>query len=105
MFSRETRPCESNPAPRLHEKKLSWLFKALILIPVALLLSCSTPFSENKSMDSTGKTEKGENILEAKPRPGDVKIINGVEFIYEKNARFGYAPEEPEYMWVRKDQL
>jgi hypothetical protein len=24
--------------------------------------------------------------------------------IYEKNSHFGWGPDEPEYMWVRKDQ-
>ena len=104
MFSRETRPCESTLNPHLREKKISWLLKALMLIPVLFLLSCSTPLSQNKSMDSSAKTAGGEKVQEEKPRPGDVKIVNGVEMIYEKNSHFGWGPDEPEYMWVRKDQ-
>jgi len=104
MFSRETRPCNSKSSSHLHEKNISWLFKALILLPVPLLLSCSTLISENRSMDSAVKTEKAEKTQEGTPRLGDTKIVNGVEFIYEINPRFGSDPYEPQSKWFRKDQ-
>ncbi len=104
MFSRETRPCDSKSSSHLHEKNISWLFKALILLPVPLLLSCSTLISENRSMDSAVKTERGEKTREGTPKPGDTKIVNGVEFIYEINPRFGSDPYEPQCTWFRKDQ-
>ena len=104
MFSREARPCDSNSTSHLYEKSISWLIKALILLSVPLLLSCSTLFSENRLMNSTVKMERGEKTREATPKPGDTKIVNGVEFIYEINPKFGSDPYEPQCMWIRKDQ-
>ena len=38
------------------------------------------------------------------PNPGTIKSVDGVEYIYGKNRRFRNLPEEPEYVWIRKDQ-
>ena len=37
------------------------------------------------------------------PKPGDVRLVDGVEYIYASNRRFQLTPYEPEYQWVRKD--
>ncbi len=86
------------------------------LILVFLLASCSyMPFSKKKDAD-TGKqpaktaqpapkgTEKMERIDEKAAKPGDIKLIDGVEYIYARNKRYMLTPEEPEYVWIRKDQ-
>ncbi len=50
------------------------------------------------------KKDKGEEIREADPQPGDIKIMDGIEYIYARNRRFQLTPHEPEYLWLRKDQ-
>ena len=76
----------------------------LIILLVCLLASCSIPFGKKTPPPEATKTEKGEKIEDNKPRPGDIKMVDGVEYIYAKNIRFAQAPYEPEYVWVRKDQ-
>ena len=39
-----------------------------------------------------------------KPKPGDVRVVDGVEYIYARNRKFNISPDEPEYQWVPKDQ-
>ncbi|MCX5805358.1 MAG: hypothetical protein NT010_04720 [Proteobacteria bacterium] len=48
--------------------------------------------------------ENVENIDESKPKPGDIKVIDGVQYIYASNRKYMLTPYEPEYVWVRKDQ-
>jgi hypothetical protein len=35
---------------------------------------------------------------------GDIRVENGIEYMYARNRKFGSSPYEPEYMWVRKDE-
>lgn len=77
--------------------------KVLILLLVLLLASCST--AGKKKADQPLKTAKGEKVQDSlDPKPGDVKLVDGVEFIYARNRQYMLTPYEPEYMWVRKDQ-
>jgi hypothetical protein len=51
------------------------------------------------------KSEKGELVGEGeKPKPGDVRLVDGKEYIYVANRKFGMSPEEPQYLWMPKDQ-
>ncbi|MBA4417052.1 MAG: hypothetical protein C0392_03950 [Syntrophus sp. (in: bacteria)] len=51
------------------------------------------------------KADKGEEIREVvDPKPGDIQLLDGIEYIYTKNKKFMLTPYEPEYVWVRKDQ-
>jgi hypothetical protein len=88
--------------------------KKLIVLLIALsLVSCSTnPFAKKKD-ESTGttggetkkeQTQKATQIAEEAPKPGDIKVLDGVEYIYARNKRWQFTPYEPEYMWIRKDQ-
>ena len=76
----------------------------LIILLVCLLASCSIPFGKKKVDETATKTDKGQKIEDDQPKPGDIKMVDGVEYIYAKNRRFAQAPYEPEYVWVRKDQ-
>jgi hypothetical protein len=88
--------------------------KKLILILVALsLVSCSSnPFASKKDTASTTtspdskptQAQQAARVGEDKPSPGDIKVIDGVEYIYARNRRFMFTPYEPEYTWIRKDQ-
>lgn len=75
----------------------------LILLLVCLLASCSLPFGK-KTAQAPAKTEKGDKLVDDKPKPGDIKMVEGIEYIYAKNRRYLMAPYEPEYIWVRKDK-
>lgn len=84
--------------------------KLLILILALVLASCSSiPFLKKKT-DSAGKTttqaqtDKTARIEDQAPKPGDIKLIDGVEYIYARNRRFMFTPYEPEYVWIRKDE-
>jgi hypothetical protein len=79
----------------------------VILLIAAVPVACSMPFSSKKAADSPKKLEKGkaERVdLGSEPKPGDIKIVDGLEYIYAKNRRYLTSPYEPEYIWYRKDQ-
>ncbi|MCX5811642.1 MAG: hypothetical protein NT178_03755 [Proteobacteria bacterium] len=86
--------------------------KSLILLVIILLIASCSTFSKKKEDTSAKtppakadkKTEKMEAIEESTQKPGDIKVIDGVEYIYASNRRFMLTPYEPEYVWVRKDQ-
>lgn len=84
----------------------------ILFLAASFLASCSyLPFTKKK--DETAKTDqnksaqkKATNIDEVKePKPGDIKVIDGVEYIYARNKRWMMSPaNEPENVWIRKDQ-
>jgi hypothetical protein len=92
--------------------------KIYILILFAFtLLSCSSmPFAKNKTESGAGtvkktdetakaeKTDKGERVVDSEPKPGDIKVIDGIEYIYARNKKYMLTPYEPENVWIRKDQ-
>lgn len=82
--------------------------KFIIAFLVLVLASCSyLPFTKKKTdapAQTQKKTEKEQDARSGEPRPGDIKVIDGVEYIYARNRRFMHTPYEPEYIWLRKDQ-
>ena len=105
--------CSEVSAPMSHNH----MVKIYILLSIVFLLfSCSSiPFANSRTgseavkktdeMPSTKNTAKGERITDSSvPQPGDIKVIDGVEYIYASNVRYMYTPSEPEYKWIRKDQ-
>lgn len=80
-------------------KFLIWglLFSLLLAL---LLASCGASPAQ---ASEPPKKDKGEEIRDADPRPGDIKTADGVEYIYARNRRFQLTPYEPEYLWIRKD--
>lgn len=89
--------------------------KYIVLFLVLGLASCSwMPFVGKKSdkdaaqkkSDAATKTadkQKGEKVEEVAPKPGDIKVIDGVEYIYARNKKYMLTPYEPENVWIRKD--
>jgi hypothetical protein len=88
--------------------------KYIALFLVIGLASCSwMPFvgtsdkdAAQKKSDAATKTadkQKGEKIQEAALKPGDIKVIDGVEYIYARNRKYMLTPYEPENVWIRKD--
>jgi len=82
--------------------------KCLIMLLIFFLASCSyIPFTKKKGdtpPQAQKKEEKMEKIEEKEPKLGDIKVIDGVEYIYAKNRRYMLTPYEPENVWIRKDQ-
>jgi len=77
--------------------------KLLVLFLIVFLASCSWPFGK-KTNNSSANTEKGESVAQSdQPKPGDIKIVDGVEYIYARNRKYGLEQQE-EYVWMRKDQ-
>lgn len=91
----------------------------ILLISATLFISSCSYIPFIKKKDEAAKTSKKSeekdkkagkkevvNIEEAKdPKPGDIKVIDGVEYIYARNRRYVMNPGiEPENVWVRKDQ-
>jgi hypothetical protein len=83
-------------------KKIPLLAGGSMLLLVSLLISCSTSTGQKGPADAA-KTEKGEKLRQAGPVSGDVRLVNGVEYVYAHNSKFGVTPDEPEYAWVRKE--
>jgi hypothetical protein len=95
---------------------LSWWYKitnslwkyAATLLLAAFVTSCSSvPFSEKNQFAASGtepNTEKAARIEETVPEPGDIKVIDGVEYIYAQNRRYMFTPYEPLYVWIKKDE-
>ncbi len=76
----------------------------LVLFLVLLLASCSWPFGK-KTSNAPANSEKGESVGQSdQPKPGDVKIVDGVEYIYARNRRYNEFDEPEQYKWVRKDE-
>lgn len=88
--------------------------KFIVLLISLSLMACSitNPFSKKKddvsgapsSETKKGQAQKPTQIGEEAPKPGDIKVLDGVEYIYARNKRWQFTPYEPEYMWIRKDQ-
>ncbi|MCX5802811.1 MAG: hypothetical protein NTU69_04635 [Proteobacteria bacterium] len=82
--------------------------KCVIMLLIFFLASCSyIPFTKKKGdtpPQAQKKEEKMEKIEEKEPKLGDIKVIDGVEYIYAKNRRYMLTPYEPENVWIRKDQ-
>jgi hypothetical protein len=90
--------------------------KIFLLLLIFIFASCSyLPFTKKKDdatapkdtgTKKTAKTDKKtEKIEEKDPKPGDIKVIDGVEYIYTSNRKYMLTPYEPEYVWIRKDQF
>ncbi len=80
--------------------------KYTVIFLIFFLVSCGffTGKKDDKSPQAQKKAEKAEKIVETEPKPGDIKVIDGVEYIYARNKKFMLSPYEPENVWIRKDQ-
>ncbi len=90
--------------------------KIVILLLVIVLASCSyMPWGKKKDEDPAKTAKKTDSATQKKPARGepeevkepelgDIKVIDGVEYIYTRNRKYMLTPYEPPYVWVRKDQ-
>jgi hypothetical protein len=82
------------------------LFKGIITFAVIFFVSCShTTLTRDKGTGDSRKIPGTvQEARDAEPRTGDIRVVDGVEYVYGKNVRYGYATNEPLYVWVRRDQ-
>ncbi len=90
--------------------------KIILMLLVLSLASCSyLPFGKKKEEDPSKTANKSDTATAKKssrgdaeevkePQMGDIKVIDGIEYIYTRNRKYMLTPYEPPYVWVRKDQ-
>ncbi len=60
--------------------------------------------SKTDSATTQKKPARGDAEEMKEPQMGDIKVIDGVEYIYTRNRKYMLTPYEPPYVWIRKDQ-
>lgn len=90
--------------------------KIILVLLVVFLASCSyMPWGKKKDEDPSKTAKKTDSATQkksvrgdaeevAEPQLGDIKVIDGVEYIYTRNRKYMLTPYEPPYVWIRKDQ-
>ena len=76
----------------------------LVVLVIFLTLSILPSCASTQNQESRAAVEKARAEAAPQPKEGDVRTVEGVEYIYGKNVRWMSMPGEPEYVWVRKDQ-
>ena len=51
----------------------------------------------------TAKAKADEEAGDHEPKPGDIRVADGVEYVYAKNKRYLMDPYEPMHVWMRTD--
>jgi hypothetical protein len=86
---------------------------SLIFFGILFFISCGPLPSHAKTDGSakgeaggpaSAKEEKGERLDVEEPKAGDIKVLDGVEYVYGRNKKYMLTPYEQEYVWIRKDQ-
>jgi hypothetical protein len=71
----------------------------LIVILVSLfLVSCS-----HGPVKPPDYAEDAIKARKSGPLDGDIRVIDGVEYVYGRNVKYMSTPGEPLYVWVRRD--
>ncbi len=100
MSMHKTTPGDGRPiAPVMRHKKRLLLIGASLLLLVSPLISCSSTQTKPKPTEA----EVRQKLREKGPVPGDVRLEKGIEYVYAHNSKYGFSPDEPEYVWVRKE--
>ena len=80
----------------------AWILAAVLTVLLPALFSCGSVGTDTAAMNGDVRKEPARTE-QKEPQPGDVKVVNGIEYIYGRNVRWMKEPYEPEYVWVRKD--
>jgi hypothetical protein len=76
----------------------------IVVFMSVLLISCSWFGGKKKDVDHTQQyLEDARTARKTGPLEGDVRVIDGMEYIYGKNVKYMSNPVEPVYTWVRRD--
>ena len=81
------------------------LLNLIVIFVVLFLVSCShSPATKKNAFDESQKyLEDAKKARESGPLEGDVRVIDGVEYVYGRNVKYMSTPGEPLYVWVRRD--
>ncbi len=78
----------------------------LILIFVSLFLIACSHDSATKKKPVDESQEYAEAAIKARktgPLEGDVRVMNGLEYVWGRNVKYMNNPVEPPNIWVRRD--
>lgn len=90
--------------------------KIILILLVLFLASCSyLPFGKKKDEDPSKTTKKTDSAAAKRsaradaeevkePQLGDIKVIDGIEYIYNRNRKYMLTLYDTIYVWIRKDQ-
>ena len=81
------------------------LCKLIIFLLNFFLLSCSSAFPTKVSTPGgpQGYLEAAAKARENGPLEGDVRVIDGAEYVYGKNIKYMVTPFEQVYLWVPRE--
>jgi hypothetical protein len=85
----------------------SWSCVVALFLTFFFVSCSSMPDVQEKStkISKTTVNEKEvKNLRQPEPQPGDIKVIDDVEFIYASNRRYMFTPYEPLYVWIKKEE-
>ena len=97
---------KTHAIPVLPSQPEKGLLRLVVILASLFLVSCSHTASmyDNGAVGSRKKPETAQKDREAEPQSGDIRVTDGVEYIYGKNPRYMVTPGEPFYVWMRRDQ-
>lgn len=72
-----------------------------LLLSIALL-ACGSPFKKPAETPEQALAEAVE-ARKGGPLEGDVRVIDGVEWVYGRNVKYMSSPAEPLYVWVPRE--
>lgn len=84
-----------------------WQWGAVALLVIFVASCNSMPNVQDKSPNiskTTVNEKEVKNLRQPEPQPGDIKVIDDVEFIYASNRRYMSTPYEPLYIWIKKEE-
>jgi hypothetical protein len=80
------------------------IMKLIAICMALLLVSCSGAAKNKTKIDEARKyLEDAEKARKSGPLEGDVRVIDGEEYVYGKNVKYMTSPGEPVNVWVRRD--
>ncbi len=78
--------------------------KLIVILLSLLLISCSSSAKKKGQVDEAqAYAEAAQKARQSGPLEGDVRVIDGLEYVYGKNVKYMTTPDEPLYVWVRRD--
>jgi hypothetical protein len=93
--------------PRTTSGVNAWPWKGLsILITLLLCFSlfcCSSPFKKPPATREEALAEAAEDRKKDGPQPGDVRVINGMEWVYGRNVKYMNTMYEPLFVWLPRE--
>ena len=75
----------------------------IILLFSVALLACSSPFKKPPENREQALAEAAETRKKDGPQPGDIRVINGMEWVYGRNVKYMNTMYEPLHVWLPRE--